>query len=252
MYTRIKTDDEIKAMRASGKILAAVLRKLKEHTESGISTGELGEIAAREIKALGGEPAFLGYGSPIPFPDVVCISVNDAVVHGIPSKETVLKNGDVVSLDLGVSYQGMITDAAITTVVGEAGPEVERLLIDTKKSLNAGLSVIKDGVQVGDISFAIQKVLERGGYGIVRDLVGHGVGHEVHEDPNIPNYGKKGSGPKLVAGMTLAIEPMATLGNYAVHLDHDGWTIRTNDGSLAAHFEHTILVTSAGYEILTI
>lgn len=252
MYTRIKTDEEIKAMRASGKILAAVLKTLKERAVAGISTGELGEIAAQEIKVLGGEPAFLGYGSPVPFPDVVCISVNDAVVHGIPSQETVLKNGDIVSLDLGVSYCRMITDSAITVAVGNVRPEIEQLLIDTKKSLNAGLSVIKDGVQVGDISFAIQKVLDRGGYGIVRDLVGHGVGHEVHEDPNIPNYGRKGSGPKLVAGMTLAIEPMATLGNYAVHLDGDGWTVRTNDGSVAAHFEHTILVTSAGCEILTI
>ncbi len=252
MYTRIKTDDEIKAMRASGKILAAVLRTLKDQTVAGISTGELGEIAAKEIKKLGGEPAFLGYGSPIPFPDVVCVSVNDAVVHGVPSAQTVLKNSDVVSLDLGVAYQGMITDAAITVVVGEPSEEVDRLLQATKKSLNAGLAVIKDGVQVGDISCAIQKVLDRAGYGIVRDLVGHGVGHEVHEDPNIPNYGKKGTGPRIVAGMTLAIEPMATLGNYAVHLDGDGWTVRTNDGSLAAHFEHTILVTSAGCEILTI
>jgi len=251
MYTRIKTDDEINSMRRSGRILAEVHNILKQAVKPGITTKDLANIAAKEIKSKGGEPAFLNYGAPIPFPDVICISVNDEVVHGIPSIDKVLKDGDLVSLDLGVAVNGMITDAAITVICGQADPKLEDFVVRTKKSLYAGLKVLKHGCQVGDVSYAIQKSLEKHGYGIVRDLVGHGVGHEVHEDPNIPNFGKKGTGPRLVAGMTLAIEPMSTLGNYAVHGDSDGWTIKTNDGSKAAHFEHTVLVTQNGCEILT-
>lgn len=251
MYTRIKTPEEIEDMRRSGKILAAVHKKMAAAVEPGISTKNLSDIAEKEIKKLGGQPAFLGYGHPIPFPDVVCISVNDEVVHGIPSTDKILKNGDIVSLDLGVMYNGMITDAAISVVCGQADPKIEEFLDRTKKSLHAGLKAVKNDCQVGDISNAIQKSLERYGYGIVRDLVGHGVGHEVHEDPNIPNFGSKRSGPRLVSGMTLAIEPMVTMGNYGVHIERDGWTVSTNDGSLAAHFEHTILITDKGCEILT-
>ncbi len=251
MYTRIKTPEEIVAMRKSGQILAQVHRALAAALQPGMSTQDLADIAARELKAAGGEPAFLGYGTPIPFPDVICISVNDQVVHGIPSKDRILQDGDIVSLDMGVSYDGMITDAAVTLGCGTVSAENQQLIDQTKKSLHAGLKVLKSGVHVGDIGFAIQKILDRGGYGIVQDLVGHGVGHEVHEDPNIPNYGRKGTGPKLVAGMTLAIEPMATLGNHGVHTDQDGWTIQTNDGSWAAHWEHTVLITENGCEILT-
>ena len=251
MYTRIKTPEEIENMRRSGKILASVHKKLIEHVAVGVSTKKLADIAHKEIKKLGGEPAFLGYGAPTPFPDVICISVNDEVVHGIPSEDKILKDGDIVSLDLGVSYNGMITDSAVSVICGIANPKIEEFLIHTKKSLYVGLKAVKNGCLVGDISNAIQKYLERYGYGIVRDLVGHGVGHEVHEDPNIPNFGNKKSGPKLVSGMTLAIEPMTTLGNYGVHIKSDGWTVATNDGSLAAHFEHTILVTDKGCEILT-
>lgn len=251
MYTRIKTDSEVRDMRKSGNILAKVHDILRDRVVPGISTKELADIAAKEIKSRGGEPAFLGYGAPVPFPDVICISVNDEVVHGIPKKDKILKDGDIVSMDIGVSYNNMITDAAITVICGNAMPGQEEFVRITKKSLHAGLKAIKHGCQVGDISFAIQRVLEQHGYGVVRDLVGHGVGHEVHEDPNIPNFGKKGGGPRLVAGMTLAIEPMATLGNHGVHVDSDQWTIKTNDGSRAAHFEHTILVTESGCEILT-
>lgn len=250
MYTRIKTESEIALMRQSGGILAAVHAVLSQKVTPGIKTKELADIAAKEMKALGGEPAFLGYGAPVPFPNVICISVNDEVVHGIPTQRK-LADGDLVSLDLGVSVGGMITDSAITVICGQPQPGHELFVERTKKSLHAGLSVMKHNVHVGDISFAIQKVLERYNYGIVRDLVGHGVGHEVHEDPNIPNVGKKGSGPKLVAGMTIAVEPMATLGNYGVYLDSDGWTIKTNDSSWAAHFEHTVLITENGCEILT-
>lgn len=251
MYTRIKTEEEIRYMRESGKILARILTDLKPQVLPGVSTKQLADYAADQIAVAGAEPAFLNYGAPIPFPDVICISVNDEVVHGIPSEGRILEEGDLVSLDLGVSVNGMITDSAITVGCGNISEEKALFLERTKKSLHAGLRSIKHGVQVGDISFAIQKSLERYGYGIVRDLVGHGVGHEVHEDPNIPNFGRKGVGPRLVKGMTIAIEPMATLGNHAIHVDSDGWTIKTNDGSFAAHFEHTVLITENGCEILT-
>lgn len=239
-------------MRISGSILAGVHSVLKKEVRPGVSTAQLADIAESEINKRGGEPAFLGYGAPIPFPSVICISVNDEVVHGVPSENSVLKDGDIVSLDLGVTYKGMITDASITVPCGLVKPEVEQFIDRTKKSLHAGLKAIKNGCQVGDIGYEIQRSLERYGYGIVRDLVGHGVGHEVHEDPNIPNFGKKNTGPKLVSGMTLAIEPMATMGNHGVYVKNDGWTVATNDGSLSAHFEHTILVTDKGCEILTI
>lgn len=251
MYTRVKTDEEIKAMRASGSILASTLRLLAQELKPGMSTGELADLASKELKRLGGYPAFLNYPGATPFPDVICISVNDAVVHGVPSDDQILKAGDLVSMDLGVIVDGMITDGAITVVCGESTPKKDEFLQVTKKSLNAGLAVIKDGCKVGDISYAIQSSLDHHGYGIVRDLVGHGVGHAVHEDPNIPNFGRKGTGPELVKGMTVAIEPMATLGEHGVYTDSDGWTIRTSDASLAAHFEHTVLVTEKGCEILT-
>lgn len=251
MFTRIKTEAEIASMRKAGAILADTLRVVAKSVEVGVTTKELADIARREIKSRGGQPAFLNYGAPTPFPDVICISVNDEVVHGIPKKENVLKDGDVISLDLGVSVDGMITDSAITVVCGTSTAQKDEFIAHTRKSLEAGLKVIKHCCHVGDISYAIERSLEKYGYGIVRDLVGHGVGHEVHEDPNIPNYGRRGTGPQLVKGMTLAIEPMATLGNYGVHTSEDGWTIQTSDGSLAAHFEHTILITETGCEILT-
>lgn len=251
MFTRVKTDDEIASMRRSGAILAHTLRTVSAAVAPGVTTKELADMARAELTSKGGKPAFLGYGAPTPFPDVICISVNDEVVHGIPTKTRVLKDGDVVSLDLGVSVDGMITDAATTVVCGRSTPQLDEFLAHARKSLEAGLKVLKHGCRVGDISFAIEKALIRYDLGVVRDLVGHGVGHEVHEDPNIPNYGRKGTGPQLVKGMTLAIEPMATLGNHGVHVAEDGWTIKTNDGSLAAHFEHTILITETGCEILT-
>lgn len=249
MQTKIKTASEIKAMRHSGRLLATVLATLKEAVEPGMTTKDIAEIAKREIRGTGGIPSFLGqYG----FPDVICISLNDEIVHGIPSKKRVLRSGDIVSMDFGVTYDGMITDSAVSVIVGDAkNPKTEKLLRDTEASLFAGVNELKDGVRVGDISHAVQQVLDRGGYGVVRDMVGHGVGHELHEEPNIPNYGKKGTGPKLSAGMTIAIEPMATLGDFRVYIDVDGWTVRSNDKSLSAHFEHTVLITENGSEILT-
>lgn len=252
MYTQVKSDQEIQSMRTSGQMLAHVLGLLEERAEAGMSTKDLADIAAKELKSLGGKPVFLGYEGAVPFPDVICISLNDEVVHGIPRRDSVLRPGDIVSIDFGVSFEGMITDAARSFVLGDAKQQTKKLIADTEKAMYAGIEVLRDGVRVGDISSAIQKVLVQGQYGIVRDLVGHGVGHNLHEDPDIPNYGFAGSGPVLRAGMTVAIEPMATLGTHAVTVDEDGWTIRTADGSLSAHFENTVLITDRGYEILTV
>jgi len=247
MMTKVKTPAEIAAMRESGRMLATVLDVVGASIKVGMTTKELDIIAAKELEKLGGKPAFLGYYG---FPGVICISVNDEVVHGIPGKQ-VIKSGDIVSFDFGVSYNGMITDAARTILVGPHNKTKQHLIDGTLESLDAGIAVIKDGVRVGDISSHVQAVLDSYGYGIVRDLVGHGVGHALHEDPNIPNYGKAGTGPVLSAGMTIAIEPMTTLGSYKVYTASDGWTIATRDGSLAAHFEDTVLITETGAEILT-
>jgi len=249
MQTRIKTPEEITAMRESGRMLATVLQVLNKKLEVGMTTKDLANIAAQELKALGGTPTFLGlYG----FPDVLCVSVNDEVVHGIPSTKRVIKNGDIVSMDFGVTYKGMITDSAITSIAGTTNNNrAKELVATTEHSLLVGVNMLKGGVLTGDLGAAIQEVLEGARLGIVRDLVGHGVGHELHEDPNIPNVGKKGTGIELKAGMTIAIEPMATLGDYRVFIESDDWTVRTRDGSLSAHFEHTVLITEDGAEILT-
>lgn len=251
MLTKIKTESEIDSMRVAGGMLATVLKLVEKSADAGMSTKELANIARSELKKLGGSPSFLGYKGYTPFPDVICISVNDEVVHGIPSLATILRDGDLVSIDFGVTYRGMVTDAARSFIINDASKQVKKLVKDTEMSMMAGIETLKDGVRVGDIGSAIQKVLVKNGYGIVRDLVGHGVGHELHEEPDIPNYGFAGSGPVLRAGMTIAIEPMATLGTHAVTVDDDQWTIRTADGSLAAHFENTILITDKGFEILT-
>lgn len=248
MNTRVKTSSEIVAMRESGKMLATVLDTLSRNVTVGMSTKDLSELAKHTLRPLGGQPTFLGYQG---FPDVLCVSLNDEVVHGIPKISRLIQEGDVVSMDFGVTYKGMITDSAITVTVGKTSKQIQKLIVDTKDSLLAGIYAIKNDVHVGNISEAVQRVLDKGSYGIVRDLVGHGVGHNLHEDPNIPNYGRKGTGPRLVSGMTIAIEPMATLGGYEVFTDQDGWTVRTVDGSLAAHFEHTVLITDTGAEILT-
>ncbi|MGH7241753.1 MAG: type I methionyl aminopeptidase [Candidatus Saccharimonadales bacterium] len=249
MQTRIKTAVEIEHMRESGRMLATVLDVLKASLQPGMSTKDLANIAARELEALGGKPAFLGYNG---FPDVLCVSVNEEVVHGIPRDDKIIQNGDIVSMDFGVNYKGMITDAAISAIAGTPRNQAHaKLLAYTERSMLAGIAVVHDRVRTGDIGAAVESVLKKQGYGIVRDLVGHGVGHELHEDPNIPNYGRANTGPWLDAGMTIAIEPMATLGKDRVVLEPDNWTISTADGSWAAHFEHTILITEDGAEILT-
>jgi methionyl aminopeptidase len=249
MYTREKNPIEITAMRESGRMLAAVLEILKKSIKPGMSTMDLNYIAERELRSLGGKPAFLGYQG---FPAVLCVSLNNEVVHGIPSKKKIISEGDIVSLDFGVIVDSMITDAAISVIVGQPRNEEDvRLVKMTEKSLLDGINVIKAGIKVGDISEAIQKRLDANKFGIVRDLVGHGVGHNLHEEPNIPNYGNKGKGPILTRNMTIAIEPMATLGGYGVFVGDDGWTIMTSDNSRSAHFEHTVLITENGAEILT-
>ena len=248
MMTKVKTEAELQAMRASGTMLATVLAKLKDSLQPGMSTKELSDIAKAELKRLGGQPTFLGYYG---FPDVLCVSLNDEVVHGIPSSKRIIQEGDIVSMDFGVTYKGMITDAAISAVAGKASRQDAELVKLTERSLMQGIQQVKNGVKTGTIGQAIETVLDNHGLGIVRDYVGHGVGHELHEDPNVPNYGQKGQGPALQAGMTIAIEPMATLGGEDVYIDEDGWTVRTEDGSRCAHFEHTVLITDTGYEILT-
>ncbi|MFO0970875.1 MAG: type I methionyl aminopeptidase [Candidatus Saccharimonadales bacterium] len=247
MYTRVKTEQEIKDLRTSGQILANVFAYLKTKIEVGVTTKQLAVLAAQEITRLGGDSVLLGYSG---FPDVICISLNDEVVHGIPGPK-VVQEGDLVSFDLCVGYNGMITDAAITVVAGEASGQKRRLLKGTEEALLAGISVVKDGVKTGDIGAAVEKVMTQYGFGIVRDLVGHGVGHQVHEEPDVPNYGVAGTGNKLSKGMTIAIEPMSTLGSERVVLDQDGWTIKTYDKSLSAHFEHTVLILENRAEILT-
>ncbi len=249
MYTQVKTDQEIQAMREGGKMLATVLVALSKYVQPAMTTKELANYAKAELKALGGTPAFLGYQG---FPDVLCVSVNEQVVHGIPRATRLIQSGDIVSMDFGVLHKGLITDAAVSVIAGVAkDAAAERLVSQTEKAMYAGIQQLKGGVRVGDIGQAVQQVLTEGKYGIVKDLVGHGVGHALHEDPNIPNYGHKGTGPVLKSGMTIAIEPMATLGSGKVSLDNDEWTVLTQDNSLAAHFEHTILITDKGYEILT-
>jgi len=247
MMTKVKTVEEIEAMREGGKMLATVLKLMRDRTEAGISPKDLSAIAAKELKALGGEPAFLGYQG---FPDVICISLNEEVVHGIPNGVELVE-GDLISFDFGVAYKGMITDSAITVTVGQVSDEAKKLIVVTKESMQAGINVVKNGIKTGNIGAAVEKKLSENGLGIVRDLVGHGVGHELHEDPNIPNYGRNDTGMVLRAGMTIAIEPMATLGSDSVTVTDDGWTVATSDRSLSAHFEHTVLVTENSFEILT-
>lgn len=250
MQTQIKTASEIAAMRESGRMLATVLGHLRSILKPGMTTQELADIAASKLKSLGdGQASFLGYQG---FPDVICISINSEIVHGIPSKSRIINDGDIVGLDFGVTYKGMITDAAISVIAGRPKQRGHiQLLADTEEALLRGIAAVHDQVRTGDIGAAIEGHLKKRRYGIVRDLVGHGVGHQLHEDPNIPNYGRANTGPWLSKGMTIAIEPMVTLGTDRVRVAEDGWTVVTADNSWAAHFEHTVLITETGAEILT-
>lgn len=250
LITGEKTSEQLQAMRECGRLLATVFDGLKKHVAVGMSEKEADEWVEREIKSLGAE---VTYKTPeVNFPSAICISTNDDVVHGV-AHDYRWEKGDVVGFDLVITYRGMKTDAAFTVVIGEEPTGDKKRLLDyTERSLYSAIDTIKGPVRTGDIGAAVQKVLEEGRLGIVRDLVGHGVGLKMHMPPDIPNYGMSGSGVLLRAGETIAIEPMATLGGEGVQSDPaDGWTIKTSDGSLAAHFEHTVLITETGAEILT-
>ena len=235
-------------MREAGKILAAVLEKIRREVKAGMTPKEVSALAAAETARLGGTPSFRGFEG---YPDIICISTNNEVQHSIPSDRP-FKNGDVVNFDYGVTVRGMVTDAGISVCIGgNPSKDDRRLLEGTEQALYAGLAVVRDSARVGDISAAIEAVLREHKLGIVRELVGHGVGHALHEAPEIPNYGRAGTGPALKAGMTIAIEPITTLGGHRIFQAHDGWTLLTVDGSKSAQFEHTVLVTDDGCEILT-
>jgi methionyl aminopeptidase len=249
----IKTDQEIETIRENGKLIAAILAEVATAAVAGVSTWELDQLAESKIKAVGGVPAFKNFGPKgHEFPATLCTSVNDEIVHGVPSKKAILREGDIISLDIGMRYKGLYTDTAITVGVGKISAEAANLMAVTKKSLQAAIAVAKVGNTIGDIGAATQKVVEAAGFSVVRDLVGHGVGYEVHEDPQVPGYGRAGSGLRLEPGMVLAIEPMVTVGSYKILVDKDDWTIRTADGSLSAHFEHTVAITKKGPRILTL
>ncbi|HVS79280.1 MAG TPA: type I methionyl aminopeptidase [Candidatus Saccharimonadales bacterium] len=238
-------------MRAGGQLLAGILQDLASKVKPGITPKDLSADCAEQIKSNKMQAVVLGYDG---FPDVICISVNDAIVHGIPS-DTPIKDGDIVKLDLTLGYKGMINDSAVTVIAGRGGEaDAKRLVEGTKKALDAGIAAIKgDGTRVGDIAAAVQAVLEKKYHlAVIRELVGHGVGYEIHESPNIPNYGVAGTGPVLHSGMTIAIEPMAALGDWHIAIGKDKNTIYMKDGSLGAHFEHTVLITEDGAEILTL
>ena len=243
----IKSEREIAIMRQAGRIVATVLDILSRQVRPGMKTKELDVIAAKEVERLGAKPSFKGYRG---FPANVCVSVNDEVVHGIPG-ERVLHQGDIVSLDLGVSYMGFQGDAAITVGVGEIVSQAKELLAATKGGLKAGIAAAHAGGRLGDISAAIQNYAESKGYSVVREYSGHGIGREMHEEPQIPNFGLPGTGPVLQEGMTLALEPMVNVGDWRTRVGDDQWTVLTADGSLSAHFEHTIAITDGESEVLT-
>ena len=248
----LKSAGEIALMRESGRIVAEVLTLVGAQIRPGVTTQELDVLAEDFIRSQGGLPAFKGYGPDRRnrFPATLCVSVDDVVVHGIPGTQ-VLEEGQVVSVDVGVKKEGYFGDAARTFPVGRISEEKRRLLQVTEESLLAGIRQARAGNHLHDISAAVQKVAEAAGYGVVRDLVGHGVGKNLHEDPAVPNFGTAGTGMVLKAGMTLAIEPMVNAGTYVVEMDDDGWTVRTADGRPSAHFEHTVVITNEEAEILT-
>ena len=244
----LKTSRELSLMRKAGKISQKALRLAGEAVEPGVSTWEIDKIVRQYIESQGAIPSFLGYGG---FPASACISVNNVVIHGIPSKSTLLKKGDIVGIDIGACYEGYHGDNAWTFACGEVSDEAQALLDATEKSLFLGIEQAVPGNRVGDIGHAVQAYVEARGYSVVRDFVGHGVGAKLHEDPSVPNYGTPGRGVRLMPGMVIAIEPMVNMGKPGVKILDDGWTTVTKDNSLSAHFEHTVAITPDGPVLLT-
>ncbi len=249
MSVTIKSQSEIELMQKAGKILAKVHEDLQKEIKPGISTKKIDQIAEEMIRSFDCIPSFLNYNG---FPASVCVSVNDEIVHGIPSKHRILQEGDLVSLDAGVIYQGFHSDAARTWIVGEGSKEASDLIAVTKQSFFEGIKYAREGCYLHDISAAIGSYAESFGYGVVRELVGHGIGRSMHESPNIPNFKQHRRGIRLQAGMTLAIEPMINMGSRKIDFKDDGWTIVTHDGSLSAHYENTVLITKGEPEILSL
>ena len=250
----IKTKEEIEILKEGGKILAEVLKKISEFAKPGISTGFLNQKAREMILTRGALPSFEGYKSSVsdrPYPAAMCTSLNNVVVHGLPSEKVILKEGDILKLDLGVKYKNFFTDAAITIGIGKMTDEKNKLINVTKRALELAVNKVNSGSHIGDIGYVIENYVKKEGLSVVKVLVGHGVGFAVHEEPSIPNYGKIGEGPVLKSGMVLAIEPMVTLESGEVKLSKDGFGYETVDGSFSAHFEHTIAVTDNGCLILT-
>ena len=245
---KLKSEKDLEIMRITCEITRDTLDYLKSKVRVGITTKELDKLAYDYIRSRGAKPSFLGYGG---FPATICTSINSVVVHGIPDN-TVLKDGDIISIDCGAYYKGFLGDAARTYTVGKVSPKVRRLIKVTEQSFFEGIKGLKAGAFVGDISNRVQTYVEKNGYSVVRELVGHGIGHEMHEDPMVPNYGRAGSGIKLNAGATIAIEPMVNMGDKKVVFLSDGWTCKTKDDLPAAHYENTVLITENGVEILTL
>ncbi len=246
----IKTDGEIRRMRKAGAIVAEVLCVIEEHARPGVSTAYLNDIAEKIILSYNAHPSFKGFNG---FPCAICTSINDEVVHGIPSSKRFLKEGDLLKVDVGAEWEGYHADAARTFFVGSGAPpdEVSKLIETTYQALQEGLKQVKEGKRIGDIGYAIYKFVKSQGFSVVTDLGGHGIGKSLWEDPLVPNYGIKGKGPRLREGMTIAIEPMVNMGRSKIYVAEDGWTVKTVDGKFSAHFENTIAVTKEGYIILT-
>jgi methionyl aminopeptidase len=255
MAVKIKTPKDIEILREGGKRHAFILNEIAKSVKPGVSTKDLDDMAARLIKEGGDKAAFLGYkpyGAKRPYPASLCVSVNDAIVHGIPNESPyILKEGDIVSLDLGLEHEGMITDMAVTVPVGKIDASSKKLIKATREALVLAVKSAKVGNTTGDIGEAVETFINTFGFGIVEELAGHGVGYSVHEDPYVPNYGKAGEGEPLVPGMVIALEPIINEGSKKIKLDKDGYTYRTADGKRSAHFEHTVLITERGPEILT-
>jgi methionyl aminopeptidase len=244
----LKAPEEIARMRAAGRVAAAALERVLAAVEPGITTGDLDAVAEREIRARGGEPSFKGYRG---FPGSICASVNDEIVHGIPGPRR-LRESDIVSIDLGALVDGFHGDVAATVAVGEVSATLRRLMLVTEESLRRAVAAVRPGATLGDVGHAVQSYVESEGFAVVRDYAGHGLGRRLHEDPQVPNFGRRGQGLVLRAGMVFAIEPMVNVGTWRATTDADGWTVRTADRKASAHFEHTVAVTEDGHEVLTV